>query len=171
MRKPPQKPVLLGMNNPLSRDPHYALANFPERCTGWRLWRMIVEAMEHDGLAPMSRLDYMTRYDRRNVLNGVIWNMALAKEAGAELAPKLADRVVVLCGVQTLEAMRLTRPSDWCSWVEGEPQGSLLAAQDRSFKYALIPHPSGRCREYNDPALKLKVGRLLLDVLQDAEVG
>lgn len=132
---------------------------------------MIVEAQEHDGLPQMARRQYMEGYERHNVLYGKVWNTALAKQGAALLAPRLADRIVVICGVQTLGALQLPRPSDWCTWVESEPHATLFTADDLSFRYALIPHPSGRCREYNDPNLKMKTGRMLLDALQDAERG
>lgn len=168
-----RRPVLVGMNNPLSADPEYALAPFPTNCTGWRLWKMMSDAAEADGLPAVRRQQYMDDFRRVNVLNGRAWNAAEARVGAAALAPSLADRIVIVVGVATLKALRLPRPTEWCQWIESSPQdrGGLLFGGgdvDPTFRYTLIPHASGLCHEYNDPAMRLRVGRLLLDVATEA---
>lgn len=160
--KSDQRTVLLGMNNPLSDDPKYALFPLPTGCTGHRLYEMFSDSAERRSTS-VSRLDYIRGFCRRNVLAGREWSKAAAREAAPALARELADRRVVVVGVSVLEALRLPRPAGWCVWLESEPRSSgLLETEDRSFTYCLIPHASGRCREYNDLELCRRVGDLLL---------
>jgi len=139
------------MNNPLSSDQYHALYPAPEGCTGWRLWRMLYEAAQAEGGAGVLRSSYALVLDRRNVLPGREWDARTARRYGAVLVDELHGRRVVLVGVSVLQALGLTRPGDWCRWVE-----------EAGLTYTLVPHASGRCREYNDPAMRERVGRLLL---------
>lgn len=149
------RPVLVGMNNPLSDNPHYALAPFPAGCTGWRVWRMLVD------VRPASlRQEYMARFDRRNVLNARQWSDAQAREAGAALRAKLGalPTTVVVFGARTWAAMGLPPEAPYVLPVQVP---GLRPAWRR------LPHPSGRTRYYNDPANRLVLGLLLEELIEN----
>lgn len=165
-------PVLVGMNNPYSDDPKFDLYPAPNHSAGGRLFSILFDAatryprarvlgqrvaIERDLF--LTRNSYRTAFDRVNVLHARKWSVGLARVAAADLKQVLRGRTVVVVGVKTLEVLGLARPSDWCVWSDD----TLWAT------YALIPHPSGLCREYNDPVLYRRVGDLLLDLFMNSD--
>ena len=153
------RPVLLAMNNPVSGDPEHALYPHPPGCAGHRLKEMFWESARDAGVLPdagAARREYLRVFDRRNVLSAREWSARDAREAGARLLPQLAGRTAVVLGVQTLAALGLPRPH-WGCWIEWQQLGDPAP-----IRYTALPHPSGRCREYNDPAMRRAAGLLLL---------
>lgn len=149
--------VLLAMNNPISGEPEHALYPHPPGCAGHRLCDMLWEAAREAGALPdfgVCKRVYLRRFDRRNLLSAREWSARDARAAAGQLLPQLLGRRVVVLGVGVLDAMRLSRPTDWGRWVE---EGGM--------SYTLLPHPSGRCREYNDPEMRRLAGRTLLTEL------
>ncbi len=104
-----------------------------------------------DVVPGVSADDYVRGFDRRNVLSARTWSGRDATVAGRTLMDELGGRRLVVLGVQTLRALGLPRPPDWGDW-----------RQDYETHYTLIPHPSGRCREYNSQELREYIGGLLL---------
>lgn len=127
------RPVLLGMNNPVSSDPRMALYPHPPGCTGARLLRF----------SGLDRETYMA-LDRHNVLSGRAWSMAAAREVQSDLRAALLGRTVVLLGAPVNSIMRggteheLAPPFAWRS----DGAGGWMAR---------VPHPSGLNTFYNDP--------------------
>jgi hypothetical protein len=153
-----QRTVLLGINNPLSDDDRSALFPAPVNCTGWRLWQMLRDALPE---SPPGRADYTRSFDRRNVLHARAWSKKEARAAGAALLPGLEGRRVVVLGVQTLAALGLPR-RQWGEWSE-QAVTDLVSEADACAEFCLLPHPSGLCREYNDPAVRALAGRVLAE--------
>lgn len=143
------KPLLLGMNNPLSDDPEYDLYPYPENSAGWRLWKMLP--------GEVSRREYLAMFDRRNLLRQKVWDQQAAREAAQELLPELSGRFVVVLGTQVRAALGLpaVRPLEQMARTE---QGTVL------FSWIAVPHPSGRNRWYNEPGNKEQVGAMLLEL-------
>ena len=156
IRKRPEliskRPMLVAMNNPLSDAAWYALYPAPVGCAGHRLWRMLAETAEHHGDEPITRQHYIEAFDRRNVLSAREWSAAEARRAAGALRTELRGRVVGVLGVATLKALRLPR-HPWGKWVN-------IVSED--LRYVLLPHPSGRCHEYNDPEMRRMAGETLL---------
>jgi hypothetical protein len=100
--------------------------------------------------------DYVRGFDRRNVLSAREWSQKDATRAGRALMDELSGRRLVVLGVQTLRALGLPRPIAWGEWQ------SYVWLPDARTHYTLIPHPSGRCREYNSQEMREYVGRMLL---------
>lgn len=148
------RPVLVGMNNPLSSDPKYALYPHPVNCTGWRIWKMMYES----SLGTVSKSDYIGAFERRNILSQKTWSAREAGVAGRALMDELSGRTIVFFGVQTLRAVGLPRPS-WGEW------RSYCWLPDALTIYTLMPHPSGRCHEYNDPAMRERLGLMLRNLM------
>lgn len=142
-----ERPVLVGMNNPISLDPAHALYPIPAQHAGGRLYNML------DSAAPageVSATKYILGFDRRNLVAGRVWKVNVAFQAAEVLSSELRDRHAVLLGISVLTAFRFPR-HDWCVW-----------STWRDVRYCCIPHPSGLCREYNDPQMRARVGQMLL---------
>ena len=137
------KPLLLGMNNPLSDDPEYDIYPYPEGSTGWRLWKMLPEGT--------TRAQYLDMFDRRNLLRAREWHSAEARRAAELLLPDLAGRAVVVLGTQVRAALDLpqTEPLVWRRCLPYE------------FNWIAVPHPSGRNCWYNEPGRRDQVGAML----------
>lgn len=143
------KPVLLAMNNPLSSDPDDALVPWPERCTGWRLWKMLEEVA---GATPEQ---YVAAFDRRNLVSGREWSAAAGREAAPTVLKELAGRTVLVLGAATIECLKLERHGP--GWYAPGPRG---------VSYGWLPHPSGRCLWYNDPANRRLASMVLASLYQ-----
>ena len=137
------KPLLLGMNNPLSDDPEYDIYPYPEGSAGWRLWKMLPEGT--------TRAQYLDMFDRRNLLRAREWAVPAARTAAAFLLPELAGRTVVVLGAQVRAALGLPR-TEPLVWRRSGPF---------KFDWIAVPHPSGRNLWYNEPGRRDEVGAML----------
>lgn len=138
------RPVLVGMNNPISSDPQYALYPRPDGCTGNRIWLMLNQAT----LGGVTAIQYRNRFDRVNVLHAREWSVKAARESGRVLLPVLdqARRTVLIFGAQTKDALGLevVPPLQWVERRDG-------------CRWAWAPHPSGRNYWYNDQENRFRV--------------
>ena len=144
------KPVVIGMNNPYSNDPRYALYPHPQKSAGYRLYDMLRQAAYRENMM-VSLVNYVDRFDRFNLVTGEEWNVKEAALGAQSLLGTLQDRKVVICGKAVAKAFDLK-----------QPDFSLQKKHQHGFDYWVIPHPSGLCREYNDPFTVRRVGDLLL---------
>lgn len=131
------KPLLLGMNNPLSDDPEFDLYPYPEGCSGWRLWKMLPEGT--------SRHEYLQAFDRRNLLRAREWDLAEARTSAGALLPDLAGRLVVVLGTQVRAALRLPKAEPLSI---NETQ-VFVGGLDHALVWLAFPHPSGRNLWFN----------------------
>jgi hypothetical protein len=139
------RPVLLGMNNPLSVRLEHALYPHPPGCTGWRIWKMLEE------VTGATRLEYVRAFDRVNLVTGA-WSAEAAVLAGEALRARWRGRVVVVLGDQPRRALGLPR-------LFLHPQTTLDGVTWRQ-----IPHPSGRNHFYNDAGARALVGQMLAEL-------
>jgi hypothetical protein len=127
------RPVLLGMNNPVSSDPEHALYPHPSACTGARLLRF----------SGLDRHTYLTAFERRNVLDGQQWSARAARERAPSLREELRGRTVVLLGAPVNSVMR--------GGTEHELAGPFVWTPDGHDGWlAKVPHPSGLNHFFND---------------------
>lgn len=147
------KPVLLGLNNPHSTDPAEALGVEPKGASGYRLWSMLAtEALVREPPFTVSASDYEEGFDRYNLLDQEVFrHNDFTIERYQFIMDRLEGRTVVMCGTNVPRALDLPHTG-----FHLEPRNTSL------FTYFIIPHPSGLCREYNDPEMRAKVGKLLL---------
>lgn len=129
------KPIILGMNNPISSDPAHALYPSPEGCTGHRLWRML------NARTGCSRSEYLEAFERRNLISQKTWpNMGLARAAASEFLRELCSRTepltVLVLGAEPRDALRL-------------PRVLVKPVEMYGVTWRLVPHPSGRNLWYN----------------------
>lgn len=144
------KPLLLGMNNPLSDEPQFDLFPYPEGSAGWRLWKMLP--------GDVRRAQYLRMFDRRNLLRAREWSPVEARAAAEELLPELKKRpVVVVLGSEVRAALGF-RPA--------EP---LSRHVERGVRWIAFPHPSGRNRWFNDEANRRRAGEVLASLVERRE--
>jgi hypothetical protein len=140
------KPLLVGMNNPLSRDPQYALYPDPPRCTGWRIWQLLDPPMTHD--------EYLEAYARTNIVEGQAWSAERARLNVNRIRDMMSGRRTVLFGAEVRIAM-------------GWAKHALLTwhALSGTGQFALLPHPSGRNQWFNDARNRIIAARILREAL------
>lgn len=136
------KPILLGMNNPLSLAPEHALWPLPPGCTGARLWKMLAD------VSGASRGDYVRGFERRNLLTGR-WTAPAAR--AATFSPPQGGTIIVL-GAEPVDALGHTRRLI-------HPYGKDGAV------WRQVPPPSGRNPWYCNPDHRLVVGLMLEELL------
>lgn len=139
------RPVLLGMNNPLSQRPEHALFPRPSGCTGNRLLRLLQRRVPE-----ATERDYLRAFDRRNLLVGA-WSNARAREAARDLSVPLAGRTVVVLGGAVRRAL-------------GLPEQLVHPVEMDGVTWRQLPHPSGLNHWYNSEECK-DVAALLLEEL------
>ena len=145
------KPILIGMNNPVSQAPGYELYPAPEGCTGHRLWTMLNERRPE-----VTRKMYLDAFDRRNLVVGTIYDKKLAQAAAERIYASLwgSGRTVVLLGRDVRKAFGIPP-----LLVHPQTSGGTI--------YRQVPHPSGRNPWYNDKKNSNLVA-VLLDELYTA---
>lgn len=142
-------PLLIGMNNPLSRHPSDALWPDPPGCTGHRLWEML---RRECGLTPD---EYVSTFDRVNLVTGP-WNAVGARLAARSLRVEIAGRRAAMLGRGVWTAFRLPIVAPLDGLRHGET--TLL----------YVPHPSGMNRWYNDEANCRSAARAILALREEA---
>lgn len=116
--------VLVGELNPRGSDPRWALWPEPRGCAGGRLCGIF-------GLTP---IEYVQRFERLNLCSGA-WDPVAARRRADEVEDVFRGRVLVLLGRRVCRAF-------------GVAYGPF--SFDASRLLAVLPHPSGRCRAWND---------------------
>lgn len=140
------RPVIVGLDNPHSDDPAKALGLDPVGGSGYRLWLMLKEAANRHSF-DLSGQDYLDTFTRVNLFNRE------DKFDRLEVLTNLKNKRAILCGTRVPRLLGLRyRGFDLV------PRGSDC------FIYTIIPHPSGLCREYNDPEMRRKVGEIMFDM-------
>lgn len=131
--------ALIGMNNPLSRDPAKALWPDPVNCTGWRIWQMLASR------TGATQTDYLRTFHRYNLGQEKFFHSENAREYWMEIEDDLVANfdTVVLLGTAVKKAA-----------------GVLLPPLYVSRTLVTIPHPSGLNRWYNS-----EVNRQMVEVI------
>lgn len=141
------RPLLVGMNNPLSEHPRFALYPAPAGCTGWRIWQLVADVMTDN--------EYLRGYERTNLVSGRRWSAAAAREAAPLLRQRLVGRRSIIFGKETASHLGLNNLE----------RGTWNAAAENG-QVALLPHPSGRNLWYNTEENRETARRVLLEALQ-----
>jgi hypothetical protein len=142
---------LVGEHNPYGSDPRFALYPYPPNSAGGRLARVL----------GIDRRGYLGAFERRNLLDVERWSAPAARDAAARVRAEMADGdSAVLLGARvaaafgfTFEPLRVHR-----RFADGRGDPDLEARLgQRGIAFLLVPHPSGRSRAWNDPALAPRV--------------
>lgn len=146
------KPVLVGLSNPYSSNPDFALHVEPKTGSGYRLWKML-QSVDPTVTAEQ----YLKAFDRRNLTDGKNWSAAGLRKAARKMKFEPGSTVVVLGNDVRLAF--------------GLPDNMLIHPlyDDRlRITWRYVPHPSGLCRFYNNPVQKRLVALLLRDLYSGA---
>lgn len=157
--------ALIGEDNPLSDDPANALYNWPRGCAGWRLQRIL-------GLRGQTYLAL-----HRGNLCSPAWDLGRARTRARILLGDGAPwSTVVMLGRRVADAFSwvvdeerraragrdldrlILRPFRWYSL---HAMLGCAPSCARDIRLVSIPHPSGRCRAWNDPTSVAKVREVL----------
>ena len=131
-------PLLVGEDNPYGGDPRYALFCEPPNSAGGRLCRLVLG---------LTRREYVDRYDRVNLCSGK-WDIREARVTAARLLEERRE-VLVLLGAKVSSAFGLAY-EPFAVKRDHVPEGSSLFST-RTVTLVQLPHPSGRCRAWNEP--------------------
>ena len=166
------KPIIVGINNPYSGEPRNALAPYPERSAGHRLWKTLHElnfmggpVTDHRVIkVSYDRQAYMDAFDRVNLFEGTSYSRASTRKhvVGQKFIRTLPQgAIVLLLGMEVRECLNtaLSRP---LKKIPFHPQVI------DGITWRCVPHPSGRSPVYNDPIMRLVVGITLADCLVQA---
>jgi len=142
------RPILIGMNNPVSSSPGHELFPYPPGCTGHRIFELL-----QSRVPAVTRRQYLDRFDRRNLVPLPVWDKQMARARAMQLEQELwfTGRTIVLLGGDVANAFRhprlLLHPQviGGCTWRQ-------------------VPHPSGRNLWFNDEKNRFLVASLLEDL-------
>lgn len=131
--------LLVGEQPGSSSNHGLPLWPYPPRSAGGRLHAM----------SGIPVRDYLLRLARVNLAHRPVskWDAAGARGRAYALVATMAGTGAraVLCGARVRDAFEV--PAWFTSWTVSAPHGS-----DLCFEVVAIPHPSGRNREYDNPA-------------------
>jgi len=144
--------LLVGLDNPQSSDPRYALFPHPSGCAGHRLMKMMQEvdkdftrreyvAIPKTNLFPAGR---KPRTPGPQVV-GIAGTLLQMQLEGTK-------KIVVLLGNEVRDAVFNPK--------KAQPKAMVLSELGGTH-FAWIPHPSGRNPYYNDTRRRRKVARFL----------
>lgn len=147
-------PVLVGEMNPYGKRPEFALYDEPAYSAGGRMRRLVC------GLHPST----YRALSRHNLCVGT-WDARRARVSADHLRAAYPGRVLVLLGRQVATAfgMQAVEP-----FTLARPCGLLV---DDDTRMLVLPHPSGRCRAWNDPQALLQARVALHRACPDVQWG
>lgn len=157
------KPILIGMNNPLSTRPGHELYPAPEGCTGHRLWRLL------NARTDASRVQYLDTFERRNLVTAKEWDRLAARARAYEMWQELkgTGRTIVLLGNSVRESFDYIARGDFSvlgADSTGLPPLLVHPQVAGGCTWRQIPHPSGRNTWYATQENR-KVVELLMEEL------
>lgn len=140
------KPIIIGLHNPYSDNPKYALVPYREGSSGHRLWKT----------TQMPQAVYINGFDRRN-LSPIADPSSKDLKRFAKTMDIPTGSTVILLGHDVLRAFVGS----------GRPLKPILIHPQvhDGVTWRWLPHPSGRSTKYNDPVFRMLVGMTLSNVL------
>lgn len=140
-----QKPILIGMNNPVSSSPGHELYPYPPGCTGHRILEML-----QSRIPEVTRRQYLERFERRNLVPHKLFDKKIAREYASKMEYELfgSGRQVVLFGADVAAAF-------------GHPRLQIHPQMIGGTTWRQVPHPSGLNRWYNEGNNRVVVSMLL----------
>jgi len=133
--------LLVGEVNPYGRSPDYALYPLPRRAAGNRL-RIILGVTD---------LEYLAAFTRVNLCDGA-WSVRAARAKAAELLARPGVSLVVGLGARVRDVFGFDLPFF----------GARRYMDVGGPLFVSLPHPSGRCREWNKPG-RVAMARTLMN--------
>lgn len=132
----------MGEDNPHSVDPRFSLYPRPRGCAGWRLATKVMGLTERQ---------YLRRFARMNLCSRA-WNDGEARWRAEELLRSWRGPIVTL-GKKVTASFGVSHEP----FTRRDMGGVVLY---------ILPHPSGRCRTWNDPQSIPRARALLAPLLE-----
>lgn len=143
--------LLLGEDNPVSSSPVHQLYPRPAGCAGHRLFSLILGLKNED--------DYMAIW--RTNLCSPSWDAGAARRrAWTLMGPEVPWHAIIMLGRKVATVFDVTTARGHYDTLEPFTSGEIDTG-GRMFRLISLPHPSGRCREWNDPRSALRARSLL----------
>lgn len=153
------RPLFIGEMNPYGPAHEFALWPGPPGCAGDRLCRVVL------GLEPE---EYLRRFERTNLCLGQ-WDPRAAREAADGLMTRPGSQPFVLLGKKVAGAFGLGTAPSFHRFRLPVP-GRRPLPHGHHIRMALrLPHPSGRCLEWNDREKVFLARRLVAELTQRCE--
>lgn len=148
-----QRVVLLGLDNPRTDDPHFALFPRPAGSAGHRLLLLIQEVSPN-----FSETDYLRLFDRRNLGRHPVPKHPEGRaRLWLNLEREFSGRRVVALGSAVRDASGLNGTT---------PIGEFLRTPRGLVELAWLPHPSGMNRWYNSRENRAAAGKFLSSLVR-----
>ena len=144
------RPLLVGELNPYGADPYYALFCLPPGSAGGRMQRLVCR---------LHQTTYL-KLDRVNLCEGR-WRDELAAAHATRILSSAEDRAIFLLGRKVADAFGF----------RGRLFTSSLIGDGRRGVLAYLPHPSGRCRVWNDPESFISARHVLASLCPEIPWG
>ncbi len=147
--------TLVGELNPYGADPHFALYDLPEQASGHRL--RTIMGVSSAAYRQFARVNLCTGKWSAVAARGLTWDIEVEHPTGVLvlLGRKVAGVFLSLRRVGT------TTP----------PPFTLVHDGPGSFRYLVLPHPSGLCREWREPGAVERARSLLRTAAPDVAWG
>lgn len=147
LRRP--RPLLVGEVNPHGVDPRMALFPLPKSGAGGRLCRIL----------GLTVTEYIREFDRVNLCLGE-WDEEYAEVHAKVLHEELTDtnRVAVLLGNKVMTA-----------FLGRNGQEPFSSYRMNGYTVVVLPHPSGRCRVWNERSSKEKARKAVMKAVRDSD--
>lgn len=118
---------------------------------------LAISALASEPPEIVTQADYIRAFERRNLINSRVWSATYASGMSGRILDTLTSGPVTVLGQTTAKCLKFKR-HDWLETfrVQHTPEVEL--------DVTIIPHPSGRCREYNDVGMRVAVGQHLLEL-------
>lgn len=139
--------VLVGMSNPRSADRRLALVPHPPNSAGHRLFLMLRKRVH------CTHIEYREGFERRNLVSTTTWSQNIARRNAEHMIEEFQGRTVLLLGAAVRDAF-------------GLPPVLVKPVVHRGVVFRQLPHPSGRCRWYNNPRHR-RIAEMLLEELYE----
>lgn len=127
-----ERVLIVGEHNPHSRDDRHALHPHPPGAAGARLCKIL-------GMAPC---EYLETFDRVNLLKTAKWDRKKAHDAAQNLTH--ARRILLGANVAAAHGLKFLPFERFQLYTFGP--------RPTTTDVLVLPHPSGRCRIWNDKA-------------------
>jgi hypothetical protein len=159
------RPLLIGQAPGPNTDPDFPLFPVPAGSTGGRL----------QALMDITRGRYLKDFDRVNVLrhfpgkyeDGDKFPLTKARVAADAMRTFLAGRVVIFVGRQTATAFGLDPEWAWHTWRDIHVKRRCAVQHNHTLaRAAVVPHPSGRSRWYNEEGNRAQARAFWQNVLE-----
>lgn len=146
---------LIGELNPYGADPDYALYDEPRAASGWRLRELIF------GIPRRRYLDPET-FRRQNLCVGE-WSRIAARQAMQTVMDGVSPGDLVIGLGRRVTSSHV--------WTDPPRPFDRRPLPSRRAIFLSLPHPSGLCREWNDPYAITRARRILAELAPHVEWG